>query len=270
MSRENISPDPFVLSETDKRGVTTLTLDRPAKHNAFNDEMIDSLTQRLKEAIQSDTTRIIVLKANGDNFSAGADLNWMKSMASYSEEENIDDATDLGKLMHTLYLSPKPTIAVAQGKSFGGGVGLIACCQIAIAQDNATFCFSEARLGIIPAVISPFIINAIGQRWTRYYFLTASPFNAQRALDMGLCQIIAKEHEISDVLEQTLNTLLSNGPMALRSINKLINDLSPSSINDNLLQFTAQLIAKIRVSEEGQQGLNAFLNKTKPAWISSE
>lgn len=261
-----MSTDSFVLSETDKRGVTTLTLNRPDKHNAFDDGMIEQLTYFLKEAISSENTRIIVLKAEGKNFSAGADLNWMKNMAQYSEEENIDDATDLGKLMHVLYHSPKPTIAIVQGKTFGGGIGLVACCQIAIAQKNASFCFSEARLGIIPAVISPFILNAIGPRWTRHYFLTAKTFNAQEAHMIGLCQEIVEENELSHKVNETINHLLANGPAALETINKLINEMTPLTINDNLLQSTATLIAKIRVSEEGQMGLSAFLNKMKPKW----
>lgn len=265
-----MSSDTWVLSDTDSHGVTTLTLNRADKHNAFDDTMIDQLTQLIKEAIHSSSTRIIVIKANGNNFSAGADLNWMKNMAQYSEEENIDDATDLGKLMHTLYHCPKPTIAVVQGKTFGGGIGLIACCQIAIVQDNAQFCFSEARLGIIPAVISPFIVNAIGPRWTRYYFLTAKMFGAQEAQQMGLCQVVAKQDEMENILQNTIKDLVSNGPMALQTINKLIGDLNPLTIDDTLLGLTAKLIAKVRVSSEGQTGLNAFFNKTKPTWSSHE
>lgn len=265
-----MSMDSFILSETDKRGVTTLTLNRPDKHNAFNEIMIDQLTHLLKEAIQTPTTRVIVLKANGRNFSAGADLNWMRSMSQYTVEENEDDATDLGKLMHTLYHSPKPTVAVIQGKTFGGGVGLAACCQIAIAQDNATFCFSEVRLGIVPAVISPFILSAIGSRWTRYYFLTAKTFDAREANKIGLCHQVVAEHTISDCLENTLQDLLAGGPIALQTINKLVHELSPVRVDDSLLQSTAKLIAKLRVSEEGQMGLNAFLNKKRPTWAGSD
>lgn len=259
-----------VLSETDARGVTSLILNRPEKHNAFDDEMIERLTNLLKDAIQNPETKIIVLKANGKNFSAGADLNWMKSMVQYSEEENMEDALDLGKLMHAIYHSPKPTIALVQGKAIGGGVGLVACCQIAIAQDNASFCFSEAKLGIIPAVISPFIMNAIGPRWTRQYFLTAKAFDAHKAQAIGLCHFLAPPNELEKQAEEIIDHLLQNGPKALQTINKLINDLCPLPINDTLLQSTAQLIAKLRVSEEGQIGISAFLNKTKPKWVTHD
>lgn len=260
----------WVLSNTDQRGVTTITLNRADKHNAFNDTMIDRLTQSIKQAIQSPQTRLIVIRANGNNFSAGADLNWMQSMAKYSEDENIDDATDLGKLMHILYHSPKPTICLAQGKTFGGGIGLIACCHIAIAEEGASFCFSEAKLGIIPAVISPFIVNAIGPRWTRYYFLTASPFDAKHAYQMGLCHQLTDKDNLDFCLERTLKALLNNGPNALRTINKLVDDLTPLSLDDALLQSTAKLIAKVRVSEEGQMGINAFLTKKRPQWLIDE
>lgn len=261
-----MSVDSYVLSETDSKGVTTLLLNRANKHNAFDDKMIAQLTTFLEKAIHSKNTKIIVIKAKGPNFSAGADLKWMCEMAQYSDAENKEDAMRLGRLMHTLYLCPKPTIALVQGKTFGGGVGLIACCQIVLAEEKASFCFSEARLGIIPAVISPFIVNAIGTRWARHYFLRASPFDASEALRMGLCHHITVEDRLPDLLKEIVDDLLANGPLALQHINLLLNKLSPIEINNEILIDNANLIANLRVSDEGQTGLNAFLNKKKPNW----
>lgn len=258
-----------VLSSISSEGVATITLNRPDKHNAFDDQMIHQLTGILLEVMNNTDTRVIVLEGNGKNFSAGADLAWMKRMANYSEEENLDDAMNLAKLMHTLYHSPKPTIAKVQGKTFGGGVGLIACCHAAIASEDAQFCFSEAKLGIIPAVIAPFILSAIGPRWTQYHFLQALPFTANQAQQMGLCQQIVPAADLDKALENTIQNLLSNGPNALKSIIQLVEDLSPFVAEKDVMVYTARIIAKLRVSPEGQIGLNAFLNKTKPKWTNS-
>tara|TARA_R110002110_G_scaffold400317_2_gene616689 strand:- start:43761 stop:44552 length:792 start_codon:yes stop_codon:yes gene_type:complete len=258
-----------VLFDVTDTGIATITLNRPEKHNAFDDHMIQHLTDIVSSAIHNPEVRVIILSGEGDNFSAGADLSWMKRMANFSEEENIDDAMKLAKLMHTLYHSPKPTIASVQGKTFGGGIGLISCCHTAIICDDAQFCFSEAKLGIIPAVISPYIINAIGPRWARYYFLHGQRFNAQQALQIGLCHEVVAPEALNQASQNAAENLLKNGPNALQATNYLVNDLSPFLINDDVMQYTARIIAKLRVSPEGQIGLNAFLNKTKPNWNHS-
>jgi methylglutaconyl-CoA hydratase len=258
-----------VLFDVTDSGIATITLNKPEKHNAFDDDMIQHLTDIISSAIHNPEVRVIILNSEGSNFSAGADLGWMKRMANFSEEENLDDAMKLAKLMHTLYHSPKPTIASVQGKTFGGGIGLIACCHTAIMSGDAEFCFSEATLGIIPAVISPYIINAIGTRWARHYFLHAQRFNAQQALQIGLCHELVAPETLSHATHRAAENLLKNGPNALQAINYLVNDLSPSLINEDVMQFTARIIAKLRVSPEGQIGLNAFLNKTKANWNHS-
>ncbi len=258
-----------ILFDISDAGIGTITLNKPEKHNAFDDIMIQHLTDVIASAIHNPEVRIIVLNGEGQNFSAGADLGWMKRMANFSEEENIDDAMKLAKLMHTLYYSPKPTIASVQGKTFGGGIGLISCCHTAIVSSDAQFCFSETKLGIIPAIISPFIINAIGPRWTRHCFLHGQVFDAQQALQMGLCQEIVAPTELSGATQKAAENLMKNGPNALQAVNYLVNDLSPFIINDDVMQFTARTIAKLRVSTEGQIGLNAFLNKIKPNWNHS-
>lgn len=258
-----------VLFDVSDEGIATITLNKPEKHNAFDDNMIQHLTDIISSATHNPEVRIIVLNGEGKNFSAGADLGWMQRMANFSEEENIDDAMKLAKLMHTLYHSPKPTIASVQGKTFGGGIGLIACCHTAIISSDTQFCFSETKLGIIPAVISPFIMNAIGSRWARHYFLHGQRFDAQQALLIGLCQEVVEPASLSEATQTAAKNLLQNGPNALQAINYLVNDLSPFIISEDVMQFTARIIAKLRVSPEGQIGLNAFLNKTKPNWNHS-
>lgn len=256
----------WILTESTENGVTKIILNRTDRHNAFNQEMISKLTTEIEYAIKDPKCKIIILRANGENFSAGADINWMQTMTSATEDANKSDAMCLAHLMHTLYFSPKPTLAIVQGKAFGGGVGLAACCQLVVAQTDAQFCFPEARLGIFPAVIAPFIINAIGSRWARYYFLTTEIFDAKTAFELGLCHKISNKSQIDDCLKDLLTLLLNNGPCALKNINQLVNKLNPTVIDERVLAFTADLIAKARVSEEGQIGLNAFLKKQKPSW----
>lgn len=246
---------------TDQVGV--ITLNRPEKHNAFDAEIIDALIEKIEHANQLDI-RALVLRTEGKHFSAGADLGWMKSMANNSYEENIADSNQLAKLMAVLADSPHPTLCVVQGAAFGGALGLIACCDIALASPKAKFCLSEVKLGLIPAVISPYVIKAIGERAARRYFLTAEVFDAEQAHKLGLI------HQISDELDTLLTSLLAtltvNGPQAVKAAKQLINEVSGQTINAELRALTAERIAKIRVSDEGQAGLSAFFAKQPPAW----
>jgi methylglutaconyl-CoA hydratase len=246
-----------------KAPVAILELNRPEKHNAFDDHVISELIKCIEHANSLDI-KALVLKTNGKHFSAGADLNWMKSMAGNNFDENVADSKQLAKLMSVLANSPHPTLCLVQGAAFGGALGLIACCDIAIATEQAKFCLSEVKLGLIPAVISPYVIKAIGERQARRYFLTAETFNAKDALNMGLI------HEISDDLAQSeahfLSCLLNNGPLAVKSAKSLIEAVANHSIDETLIDYTAQQIALIRVSEEGQEGLSAFFEKRAPAW----
>jgi len=254
-----------VLFDKDDRGVATLTLNRPEKHNAFNVELIEVLHQHLLDIQQDDAIKICVLKAMGKSFSAGADINWMRKMAGYSLHENYEDALRLGQLMHTLYHLGKPTVAMVQGAAFGGGVGLVACCQIAIVDKNAKFCFSETKLGLIPAVISPYIIQAIGARRAKAYFLTAEVFSAKRALQHGLCHEVVGD-ELEAKCDALLKTLLQNGPKAMKETHNLVDTLQPLTIDQSMVELTAKKIADIRASKEGVEGLTAFLDKRKPNW----
>jgi methylglutaconyl-CoA hydratase len=248
-------------------GICSLILNRTSKHNAFDDELIEAISQALATANADEQTRVILLRANGKSFSAGADLNWMRSMKDYSEQENFSDSLKLAKLMHDLHTSPKPTIACVQGAAFGGGAGLVASCDIALGSKQSKFCFSEVKLGLIPAVISPYVVAAIGQRHAKYYFLTAELINASKALEIGLLHSVVEEHELLESAYSIASTIKNNAPAALEQSKQLIDFVNNRSIDDALIEKTAQLIAKIRISDEGQDGLNAFLTKQKPKWI---
>ena len=246
--------------------VQFITLNRVNKHNAFDDQLLHDLQLRLDTALADPQTRVIVLKANGAHFSAGADLAWMQRMANFSDSENLADAGILAHVMYTLHQSPKPTIAMVQGAAFGGGAGLVAACDIAIAATTARFCFSEVKLGLIPAVISPYVIKAIGEKAAAWLFMSADIIDAQRAYELQLIQ-----HQVPDdeLLTYTLNyaqRLAHLAPNAVRASKALVRQIVGHPINNELQQLTAALIAKQRVSSEGQNGLKAFLNKETPTW----
>jgi len=247
-------------------GVATIRMNRPEVHNAFDDALIAALTSELRRLDRSLLARIIVLAANGKSFSAGADLNWMRRMAKYSREENLRDALALADLMRTLDGMGKPTIAQVQGAAFGGGVGLVACCDIAIASTEAAFCLSEVRLGLIPSVISPYVIAAIGERAARRYFLTAERFDALEARRLGLVHEVVEGSALDDTVAKIAGQLLKGGPRALAAAKKLIADVSRRPMDDGLSAETARRIAAIRVEPEGQEGLAAFFDKRSPDW----
>ena len=247
-------------------GVATIRMNRPEVHNAFDDALIAALTSELRRLDRSLLARIIVLAANGKSFSAGADLNWMRRMAKYSQEENLRDALALADLMRTLDGMGKPTIAQVQGAAFGGGVGLVACCDIAIASTEAAFCLSEVRLGLIPSVISPYVIAAIGERAARRYFLTAERFDAVEARRLGLVHEVVEGVALDDTVAKIAGQLLKGGPRALAAAKKLIADVSRRPMDDGLSAETARRIAAIRVEPEGQEGLAAFFDKRSPDW----
>ena len=250
----------------DERGVVTLTLDRPQLHNAFDDLLIAELIKTLKIYEQHPKTRLLVLRANGKSFSAGADLNWMQRVAQYSQAENKADPENLAELMSSLYYFPHPTLAIVQGAAFGGGVGLVSCCDIAIASDKASFCLSEVKLGLAPAVISPYVIAAIGTRQAQRYFLSAERFDAQTAYHLGLVQQLCTPETLDSQATALIDNLLSNAPVALSACKQLIHRVD-ASINPELRDYTTSLIAQLRVSPEGQEGLAAFLEKRPAGWL---
>jgi methylglutaconyl-CoA hydratase len=265
----NMNPPSVQLSIT-ANGVATLSLDRPQVHNAFDDHLIAELTHKLRDLDHNPAVRAVVLAAQGKSFSAGADLNWMKRVARYCEAENIRDAVALASLMRTLDAITKPTLARVQGAAFGGGVGLVACCDIAVASTAATFSLSEVRLGLIPAVISPYVIAAIGSRNARRYFLTAERFDAREALRIGLVHSAVESHELDATVDRILDELLKGGPKAIAAAKDLIAHVAHRPIDHLLAEETATRIAQIRVSPEGQEGIAAFLDKRPAGWTKAK
>jgi len=251
---------------TIKKPTATVTLHRPDLHNAFDDAMISELITALQSIEQHADVRVVLLRGAGKSFSAGADLNWMQRMVSYNYEQNLQDAKQLAQLMHILYHLHKPTIAVIHGATFGGAVGLASCCDMAIATDNAVFCLSETRLGLIPAVISPYVINAIGERAARRYYLTAERFDAHEALRLGLVHAVCSPDDIEKTLNHFIAQLQQNSPAALTAAKQLISATSRGVIDAAMIEDTAHRIAVMRTSPEGQEGLRAFLEKREPSW----
>ncbi|MGZ5570516.1 MAG: enoyl-CoA hydratase/isomerase family protein [Usitatibacter sp.] len=251
--------------------VGLVTMNRPERHNAFDDSLIQELTEALRTMEAEDGIRVVVLSGAGKSFSAGADLNWMKRMAGFSKDENQRDAMGLAALMRTLAHLRKPTIARVQGAAYGGGVGLVACCDIAVASQAASFALSEARLGLIPAVISPYVVAAIGERAARRYFLTAERFEAAEAWRLGLVhELSSGEGELDEKLGEIVDALLSAGPAAQREAKELIRAVSGRAVTSELIQDTAERIARIRSSPEGREGVAAFLDKRRASWLPPE
>ncbi|HVF34944.1 MAG TPA: enoyl-CoA hydratase/isomerase family protein [Candidatus Saccharimonadia bacterium] len=251
--------------------VATVALNRPEVHNAFDDKLIRELTVALLDLEREPNVHAIVLSGVGPSFSAGADMTWMRRMASAPEEDNRADALKLAELMRTLAFLAKPTIARVHGNAFGGGVGLVACCDIAIASSEAKFGLTEVRLGLVPAVISQYVVDAIGARHALRYFQTAEVFDAQRAREIGLVHEVASPDELEAFVGAQLAALAKAGPEAVREAKALALRIAGRSVDRRRLidEENAALIAKLRVSPEGQEGLAAFLEKRKPAWLEA-
>jgi methylglutaconyl-CoA hydratase len=248
--------------------VATLQMQRPEVHNAFDAQLVAEMTEALEHLDRDTSVRAVVLSGAGSTFSAGADLNWMLGMARATELENRKDSMRLAKLMHTLNFFPKPTLAKVNGSSYGGGVGLVACCDIAIGAEGAKFSLSEVKLGLVPAVISPYVIAAIGARHARRLFLSAEVFPAEEALRIGLLHQCVKGAELDAAVDRTLHWLLKGGPLAQREAKELVlraTGMTPAA-QALVDRRNARLIARLRVSPEGQEGLAAFLDKRQPAW----
>jgi methylglutaconyl-CoA hydratase len=248
-------------------GVTTVTLDRPDVRNAFNDEVIAELTAVFLELGKRDEVRCIVLAGNGPAFCAGADLNWMKRMAAYTRDENIEDASKLARMLEVIYHCPKPTIARVHGDTYAGGTGLVAACDMAIAVDTAQFCLSEVRLGLIPATISPYVIRAMGARAAHRWFLTAERFDAQEAHRIGFVHEVVKADELDAKVAGLAQALVGAGPEAVKACKKLLHDVAGHEITAGLVRRTVEGIADIRASDEGREGVQSFLGKRKPNWL---
>jgi len=250
-----------------KGGVGRVTLNRPEVRNAFDDALIARLTKTFRELDADNAVRAVVLAGNGPAFCAGADLNWMKRMAAFGKEENLADANALAAMLRALYALSKPTIARVSGAAYGGGVGLVAACDIAIAVPDATFALSEAKLGLIPATIGPYVIEAIGARQARRYFLTAERFDAAEARRIGLVHEVVAADTVDARIDAMVATLRAAGPGAQLECKALIRGVAHRPIDDDVIDGTAQHIASVRASPEGREGVAAFLGKRKPAWL---
>lgn len=249
-----------------QRGVVTVTLNRPERHNAFDDVLIRELTATLRRLGEEPDVRAVVLAGNGRSFSAGADLNWMQRTAGYTREQNEADALALANLMETLDGLPKPTVARVHGAAIGGGVGLVACCDIAIASEEAHFRLSEVRLGLIPAAISPYVAKSIGERQARRYFVSAERFDAREARRIGLVHETVPADSLDQHIDALLENLRENGPTAMAEAKALARFVGRGPVNRAMTDETARWIAAIRVSDESREGIGAFLEKRKPSW----
>ena len=255
------------LEVTLRNVVAIVTLNRPAVHNAFDEELVAELTAAIRALGSDDSVRALVLTGAGASFCAGADLAWMKRMAGFSRAQNLADAMRLAAMLRTLNECPKPTIARVHGSVFGGGVGLVACCDIAVAEQGTVFSFSEARLGLVPATISPYVVEAIGPRAARRYFLTAERFTAAEAYRLGLVHDIAPAVELDARVNEILGFLVTAGPRAQAECKKLIRDVAHRPIESGVLAETAKRIAQVRASPEAKEGVAAFFGKRRAAWI---
>jgi methylglutaconyl-CoA hydratase len=245
-----------------------VTMNRPDRHNAFDDALIAEMTEALRGLEADDAVRIVVLSGAGKSFSAGADLAWMKRMAGFSLDENRRDAMGLATLMRTLAHLRKPTIARVHGAAYGGGVGLVACCDVAIATQKASFGLTEAKLGLIPAAISPYVVSAIGERAARRLFLTAERFDAAEAFRLGLVHDLARdEADLDEKIGAIVDSMLACSPAAQLAAKELIRAVADRPVTSELIQDTAERIAKIRASPEGREGVSAFLEKRRASWM---
>jgi methylglutaconyl-CoA hydratase len=247
-------------------GVARLTMARPERHNAFDEALIAELTAALEAAGKDPAVRVVVLAGEGKSFSAGADLAWMQRMAGYDDAENLADARRLARLMQVLDTLSKPTVARVQGAVYGGGVGLVACCDIAVAATSARFCLSEVKLGIIPSVISPYVVRSMGVRAARRYVLTSKVFDAHEAYRLGLVHAVDGSDRIDRDIDAIVAALLANGPAAMAEAKDLVGFVDANPIDDAMVEETAQRIARVRASSEGVEGVSAFLERRAPSW----
>lgn len=254
--------------ERDARGVALIAMNRPEVHNAFDEAMIREVIEAFRDLGGDDSVRVIIVAAEGKSFCAGADLNWMKRASEYDEDQNREDAGELALMLNAIYACPKPVIARVQGNAFGGGVGVVAAADIAIGVSDVQFALSEVKLGIIPAVISPYVIEAIGARYAHRYCITAERFSGSEAYRIGLLHDLAPSIDAMDEMIAALcTTLLGNGPRAIEAAKNLIQAVAQKPIDDELMEDTIERIAQIRSTPEAKEGIGAFLQKRKPNWV---
>ncbi len=249
--------------------VVWLTFNRPKVHNAFNARLIEEMTEAVKRINKDNSVRVVVLTGKGKSFCAGADLNWLKEIVGYSFNQNLEESRALADVLHDLYELPKPTIAMVNGAAIGGGTGFLSACDIALSAEEASFGLSEVKIGLVPAAISPYVIRKIGESRAREYFLTGKRISARKAQEIGLVNDVVPLEKLKESIDRLIDNLLTSGPEAMASCKKLIMRTSHARIED-VKEFTANMIAGLRVSKEGQEGMASFLEKRKPNWIKKK
>jgi len=267
MKMQEKTYETILLGSEDKVG--RISLNRPDVHNAFNVTMIRELADAFATVKEDASVRVVVLTGVGESFCAGADLNWMREIIRYSFDQNLKESLEVAELMHMIYTLPKPTIARVNGTAIGGGNGLFSACDIVIASERAKFGLSEVKIGLVPAAISPYVIRRIGESAAREYFLSGERFDARRALEIGLVNRVVPHEELDQKVEGVIQLLLSSGPEAIASCKELLHRVPAMSLEE-AKPYTAEMIARLRVSAEGQEGMAAFLEKRKPSWVNGK
>lgn len=247
-------------------GIATVTMNRPDVHNAFDENMIGQLTDAFAHMGGDDDLRAVILRGSGKSFCAGGDLNWMRKTAEYDFDKNFADALELGWLLKTINTLNKPVIGLIHGNAFGGGVGLTACCDIVIAEEDTKFCLSEVRIGLIPSIIAPYVLTAMGERQARRYFLTAERFDGAKAKELGLVHEVVAKGGLDQKCDEIIASLKGGAPKAQAMGKALIQEIGQREIDDKVIKYTAKKIAEARANDEGKHGLSAFLDKTEPRW----
>ncbi|MGQ3040882.1 MAG: enoyl-CoA hydratase-related protein [Brevundimonas sp.] len=258
--------DDLVQIDSTPDGVVFVTINRPAKRNAFDAATIAALYEAFETLHGADKVRVVFIRGAGGTFSAGADLSWMRDAADWSESENRDDAMGLAKMLKALHDVPALTCAIVEGSAMGGGAGIVAACDMAVAVEGSRFAFSEVKLGLIPATIAPYVIEAVGARRARQLFLTANIFDADYAAHAGLVDLVLPEGSVDEFISMLSDSLTANAPGAMGDAKRLVNDIANHKLDHGLMEDTAKRIARARVSAEGQEGVRAFLDKRKPSW----
>jgi methylglutaconyl-CoA hydratase len=250
---------------TQKEAVLRITFNRPEVHNAFNSELILELTDAIDTIKADGSVRIVILTGEGKSFCAGADINWMREIIRYSFEQNLKESLQLAEVLYRIYTLPKPTIAMVNGAAIGGGTGFLSVCDIAVAAEEAKFGLSEVKIGLVPAAISPYVVRRIGESKAREYFLTGQRISAQKAVEIGLINEVVPKHKLEEHVEELVGQFLASGPEAIARCKELILNVPGMSLED-VKEYTARMIANLRISEEGQEGMSAYLEKRKPRW----
>jgi methylglutaconyl-CoA hydratase len=257
----------IVFSTEDK--IARVVFNRPEVHNAFNSKMIGEIADAFEKIRSDESVRMVILTGKGKSFCAGADINWMREIIAYSYEQNLEESLQLAEVLHKIYALPKPTIAMVNGTAIGGGNGFLSACDISVASEEAKFGLSEVKIGLVPAAISPYVMRRIGESKAREYFLTGKRISARKALEIGLVNEVVPQDQLEETVQDIADLLLTSGPEAIAACKELIDKTTRMNFEE-VKKFTAEMIANLRISPEGQEGMAAFLEKRKPKWMKDD